>query len=207
MEKKNSAFFLVFGSVIGILVIVIIFLLCKKNDKRERIPANATKTYHYLKELNESSISELPESDWNLIRSVNAVRANHTHVINPDKILPDSVCGQLDSILLKMDSLEVYGVVAVCEHFKGDDPQDFSMGVGQYLEIGGPKSMGFVVALATLDRSYWISTGVGLEKILNNEDLKQMLDDYMVPYLRKAAWGQSLISILEKMHDYVRKRL
>ena len=50
------------------------------------------------------------------------VKSNHTRVINPDAILSPEYCDSIDSYLLSLDSIQAYGVVAVCEHFEGDDP-------------------------------------------------------------------------------------
>lgn len=190
----------------GILIIILsVYFIIRCNNQKETKDYNIsyyTQTEAYLNQLNDSNIENLEESECNLIEAVNNLKNNTTRIINPDNILVPYQCEKLDSILLLLDKKEIQGVVAICNHFKGDDPKDFSMGVGNYLGIGGAKSMGFVLALATLDRSYWLSTGSGLEKIFNNDKVSEMQNKYMVPYLKSKEWYESLYNILEQMNIY-----
>ena len=122
------------------------------------------------------------------------VKANNTRVVNPDGILSKECCDSIDAYLLSLDSIQAYGVVAVCEHFEGDDPYEFAIGLGRELEIGGSKSQGFVVALATLDRSYWISTGEGTEKFLTDAICRRIENYYMIPYLKQEDWNNAMLN-------------
>ena len=131
------------------------------------------------------------------------VRQNTTRVVNPDKILSSEVCDTIDQLLLSLDSIGAYGVVAVCEHFEGDDPYEFAIGLGRELEIGTDKNQGFVIALATLDRSYWISTGEGMEKFMTDAVCSRIERRYMVPYLKQSDWNNGVLNTVKAIHGYI----
>lgn len=131
------------------------------------------------------------------------VKANYTRVVNPDGILSQEVCDSLDAYLLSLDSIQAYGVIAVCEHFEGDDPYEFAIGLGRELEIGGKKSQGFVVALATLDRSYWISTGEGMDKFLPDAICRRIENRHMIPYLKQSDWNNAMLNTTKAIHGYI----
>ena len=131
------------------------------------------------------------------------VKSNHTRVINPDAILSPAYCDSIDCFLLSLDSIQAYGVVAVCEHFDGDDPYEFAIGLGRELEIGGTKSQGFVIALATLDRSYWISTGEGMEKFVTDAICRRIENHYMIPYLKQSDWNNAMLNTVKALHGYI----
>lgn len=131
------------------------------------------------------------------------VKTNYTRVVNPDGILSQEICDSIDTLLMSLDSIQAYGVVAVCEHFEGDDPYEFAIGLGRELEIGGQKSQGFVIALATEDRSYWISTGDGMEKFMTDATCGQIERKYMVPYLKQSDWDNAMLNTVKAFHGYL----
>ena len=134
------------------------------------------------------------------------VLSNETRVINPDNILSQDCCDAMDSLLLSLDSIGAYCVVAVCEHFEGDDPYEFAIGLGRKLEIGGKSSQGMVIALATLDRSYWISTGDGMEKFMTDAICRRIENRYMVPYLKQKDWNGAMFSTVQSVHGYLKQK-
>lgn len=71
---------------------------------------------------------------------VERVKQNYTRVINPDKILSQEYCDSIDTLMLSLDTMSVQCVIAVCEHFEGDDPYEFAIGLGRELGVGGAKT-------------------------------------------------------------------
>ena len=132
------------------------------------------------------------------------IHENFTRVINPDGIISQEYGDSIDSYLLSLDSLEIQCVVAVCEHFDGDDPYEFAIGLGRQLGAGGEKNLGVVVALATLDRSYWISTGEGMEKYLPDAICKRIEDKYMIPFLKQEDWNNAILAAAKSIHGYIK---
>ena len=134
---------------------------------------------------------------------ISEVKNNITRIINPDNIITKEYSDSIDTILLQMDKIGVQCVVAVCEHFKNDDPYEFAIGLGRHLGVGTDKNQGVVIALATLDRSYWISTGEGMEKFLPDIICHKIENKYMVPYLKKGKWEDAILSCTKGMHGYI----
>ncbi len=137
---------------------------------------------------------------------IKGMHENITRVINPDEILTQEYCDSIDSLLLSLDSLEIQCIVAVCEHFEGDDPYEFAIGLGRQLGVGGEKNLGIVVALATEDRSYWISTGEGMEKYLPDAICKRIEDKYMIPFLKQGDWNNALLAATKNIHGYIMQK-
>ncbi len=133
------------------------------------------------------------------------IKSNHTRVINPDKIIGQDYSDSIDNVLLSLDSLGVQCVVAVCEHFKGNDPYEFAIGLGRHLGVGNKNDQGVVVALATKDRSYWISTGEGMEKFLPDIICRDIEELYMLPHLKQEEWGKALLTTSRGIHGYLFK--
>ena len=133
------------------------------------------------------------------------INNNQTRVVNPDLIISGVYCDSIDSVLLSLDSLGVQCVAAVCEHFKGDDPYEFAIGLGRHLGVGSKKNQGIVIALATKDRSYWISTGEGMEKFLPDIVCKNIEDLYFIPYLKDSLWNEAMLSVSRGIHGYIVK--
>lgn len=134
------------------------------------------------------------------------VNRNFTRVVNPDTIITQAYSDSIDTLLLSLDSLGIQCVVAVCEHFKGDDPYEFAIGMGRHLGVGGKKNQGIVVVLATEDRSYWISTGEGMEKFLPDVICHRIENLYMIPYLKEGKWDQAMLATAKGIHGYIHQK-
>ena len=134
---------------------------------------------------------------------VERVKQNFTRVINPDKILSQEYCDSIDTLMLSLDTMSVQCVIAVCEHFEGDDPYEFAIGLGRELGVGGAKNQGIVVALATLERSFWISTGEVMEKFMTDAICRRIEDRYMVPYLKAGDWNNAMLQTAKGIHGYL----
>lgn len=137
---------------------------------------------------------------------LSGIHENQTRVINPDEILSSQCVDSIDAYLLSLDSLEIQCVFAVCEHFEGDDPYEFAIGLGRHLGVGGQKNLGVVVALATQDRSYWISTGEGMEKYLPDAICKRIEYQYMVPSLKQSDWDNAMLVTAKAIHGYITEK-
>lgn len=125
-----------------------------------------------------------------------------SYISNPDSILSDSICAVINTCLFKLeDSTTVKSLVMVVEKIEGDDPYKFSMEVGNSYGIGTRDNKGFIVTLATLDRSYYILTGSGLEGDLPDAICRRIEERSMVPHLKKGEWD---LAIVETVRDISR---
>ena len=121
-----------------------------------------------------------------------------SYISNPDGILSDSICRVVnDKLFLLEDSTGIKTLVIVVEHIEGDDPYQFSMSVGNKYGIGSKDSKGLVITLATLDRSYQILTGRGLEGDLPDAVCYRIAQNQMVPHLKNEAWGDAVVSAVQ----------
>ncbi|MBQ0056469.1 MAG: TPM domain-containing protein [Bacteroidales bacterium] len=124
-----------------------------------------------------------------------------SYVTNPDHILSSST---VDSINYWLKDLEmqkgVKSLVIVVENLDPDDPYEFSIEVGNRYGVGTKQNTGLVVTLATLDRSYWILTGTGLEKFLPDAICRRVENRTMVPLLKQGQWDAAMLATMRDLH-------
>lgn len=132
-------------------------------------------------------------------------RLDHTtRVSNPDGILTPAEVAQIDTVLMQLErSKGVQGLVIVVERIDGDDPYEFAIGVGRKWGVGQKNSMGFVKVLATLDRSYQLVTGDGLEKHFPDAVSKRIQNYVEVPLLKEGKWGEAVINTVSAYKNYL----
>ncbi|MCM1313066.1 MAG: TPM domain-containing protein [Bacteroides sp.] len=131
------------------------------------------------------------------------VSGNVSRVCNPDGLLLASTVDSIDAMLLALDKKQVQCLVVVIRNIEGDNPYDFAIGVGRRYGIGGKKSQGIVVVLATDDRSYQIVTGDGMEKFLPDAICKRIENREMVPWLKKGKWDEAMLSTIKAIKGIV----
>ena len=117
-----------------------------------------------------------------------------SYISNPDNILSDSICDVINRKLYRLeDSTGVKTLVMVVEHIEGDNPQQFSLQVGNKYGIGTKKdNKGLILTLATLDRSYFIMPGRGLEGDIPDVMCYRLGKNVMVPRLKESAWNEAI---------------
>ena len=122
-----------------------------------------------------------------------------SYVSNPDSILSDSICAVINERLFQLeDSTGVKTLVMVVEHVEGDDLYQFSMTVGNKYGVGSKENnLGLIIALATLDRSYQILTGIGLEGYLPDVVCRRVESKAMLPHLMEGAWEEAIGETVE----------
>lgn len=133
------------------------------------------------------------------------VAGNTTRVCNPDGLLHASTVDSLDAMLLALDRKQVQCLVVVIKNIEGDNPYEFAIGVGRKYGIGGQKSLGIVVVLATDDRSYQIVTGDGMEKFLPDAICKRIENREMLPWLKRGEWDEAMLSTIRAIKGVVEK--
>ena len=116
------------------------------------------------------------------------------HTCNPDNILGTQAVDSINKLLTHLQ--EMKGVQAICvvvEHLEGDDPYAFNRDLFKKYGIGQKeKNNGLVITLATQDRSYQISPGEGLEKMLPDVVCSRIENRVMVPKLAEGNWDEAM---------------
>lgn len=127
-----------------------------------------------------------------------------SYISNPDGILSEETCNRVNEILYKLeDDANVKALVIVIEHIEGDDPFEFSLNVGNKYKIGTKDSRGFVFTLATLDRSYYLVTGDGLEGDYPDAISKRLQNRFLVPRLKEEDWNIAIEEYVQAIYDYL----
>lgn len=117
-----------------------------------------------------------------------------TYVSNPDGILSQHAVAEIDTLLLNIEkSKGVKALIVVVTNLEGDDPYRFATDIGNKYGVGSKDNTGFVIVLATDDRSYWIATGSGMEKYLPDAICKRVENRVMVPRLKEGNWEGAMV--------------
>lgn len=132
-------------------------------------------------------------------------RITYSRVINPDDILSQETVNAIDSMLFQLQSKTgVQAMIIAITNIENDDPFQFTFDVFNKYGVGGKETnTGFVITLATLDRSYQIVTGKGLEGTLPDAICKRIENREMVPYLKKGDWDMAMFSTVSTIKDYI----
>lgn len=111
--------------------------------------------------------------------------------------------------LLAREVLQKTGVAVVVATVKdiGDnDPADYANRLYQTWGIGGKgDDKGVLICLALKERSIRIETGYGVEGILPDGLVGEILDKYVVPYLQKGDYGRGLANAMIAVSSVVAK--
>lgn len=127
------------------------------------------------------------------------------YVSNPDGILSESSVATMDSICGALEAAKgVQTIIVVVEHLEGDDPYEFNKGLFEKYGIGQKGAdNGLVITLATLDRSYFISPGKGLEGTLPDAICKRIENAVMVPLLKEENWDDAMLLTAHTVAQYI----
>lgn len=129
----------------------------------------------------------------------------YSRVINPDSILDARTVAAIDTVLYELqDSTGVQGIVVAITNVEGDDMWQFTYDVYNRLGIGNSKkNTGFLLTLATDDRSYFLMPGTGLEGTLPDAICRRIEDSYFVPLLKEGKWNEAMLQTVEAISKYV----
>lgn len=126
-------------------------------------------------------------------------------VCNPDGILQEStleVCDSLISVIQRVTGVQF--VVVCVENLEGDDPYEFNKALFKRYGFGQKEQdNGLLLTLATLDRSYFLSTGKGMEGILPDALCKRIENQVFVPYLKEGKWDTGIYQMVVYIHNYL----
>lgn len=116
------------------------------------------------------------------------------HTCNPDSILSVQAVDSINRMLTYLQQLKgIQAIVVVVDHLEGDDPYTFNRDLFQKYGIGQKdKDNGLIITMAKGDRSFQISPGVGLEKILPDIVCNRIENRVMVPHLKKEEWDDAM---------------
>lgn len=147
-----------------------------------------------------------PEKSWTAeTLPIPFLQDSLRHTCNPDGILDESTVFTIDSVCHALEAKKgVQTVVVVVGHIEGDDPYIFNKELFEKYGIGQKGAdNGLVITLATLDRSYFISPGKGLEGTLPDAICKRIENNLMVPLLKENEWDAAMILGVRGCAEYI----
>lgn len=129
------------------------------------------------------------------------------YVCNPDGILSQEAVDSLDRELALLEKeTGVQTVAIVVGHIEGDDPYSFGQALADKYGIGHKgRDDGLIVLLCTLDRSYSILTGDGLEGVLPDVVCHRVEQNVMVPLLKKSEWSEAMLATIHALDRCIRQ--
>lgn len=132
-------------------------------------------------------------------------RLNYSRVINPDAILSQETVNAIDTLLFQLQNEKgVQAMIIAITNIENDDPFQFTFDVFNKYGVGSKETnTGFVITLATLDRSYQIITGKGLEGTLPDAICKRIENRVMVPELKKGDWDMAMLNTVMAIKEYI----
>lgn len=131
--------------------------------------------------VNAASIPAKPTAGQYVVDQTNVLSSKEIQTINAIGTLLDrSGKGQL--------------AVVVVPSFGDDAPSDYALNVLRGWGVGhSGKDDGFVLAVAMEDKKLFLTVGYGLEGVLNDAKIGQLLDTYAIPSFRQGQYGQGIV--------------
>ncbi|MDO4496912.1 MAG: TPM domain-containing protein [Bacteroidales bacterium] len=135
---------------------------------------------------------------------VDMTQITFSRVVNPDGILSSETVSAIDTLLLHLQRNQgVEAMIIAITNIENDDPFEFTRAVFQKYGVGNKDNTGFIITLATDDRSYQIMTGIGLEGTLPDAVCKRIENRVMVPCLKQGDWNQAMLRTVTTIKEYV----
>lgn len=135
---------------------------------------------------------------------VDPIAVTYSRVINPDGILNRETISAIDTVLLRLEQTTgVQALIIAITNIEGDDPFQFTLDIFNKYGVGGKNSTGFVLTLATDDRSYSLITGEGLEGTLPDAICRRIQNRVMVPRLKEGDWNSAMLNTVVTVAQYV----
>lgn len=92
------------------------------------------------------------------------------------------------------EKTDVALVVVTVPVLEGETIAEFAVRVGQAWGVGiEGQDRGLVIAFSRDDRKIFVATGYGMEGDLPDGRVGALLDEYVIPYLRRDAFGEGLV--------------
>jgi uncharacterized protein len=123
-----------------------------------------------------------------------------TYTCNPDGILSAAAVDSIDAVLGRLDRAKgVKALVIVVGETQDGDAYRLAVDVGKKYGVGTRQNTGFVLVLATTDRTYFLATGTGLEAYLPDALCKRVENRVMLPRLRESAWDAAIVETVRTL--------
>ena len=76
--------------------------------------------------------------------------------------------------------------------------EEYGIKLAEYWKVGDDvKDDGIIVILATKDRKVRVEVGLGMEGVINDSKAGNIVDTYMLPFLKVSYWNEGMINGVE----------
>lgn len=116
------------------------------------------------------------------------------YVNDYDNIMSSQGKNDLESLLTQLD--EKTGIqiaIAVLETINGADSRDYTTRLFEKWQVGSKNDEGVLIVLVTGENSIEVEVGYGLEHVLTDARVGNMLDTYFLPHFRANDLEQGLV--------------
>jgi len=102
---------------------------------------------------------------------------------------------ELDSIITDFSNLtsNQICIVSVETYEPYESIKDFTTDLGNFWGIGrADKDNGLIITISKNKRAIWIGTGLGTEKVMTDETVKNIIDTKMIPYFKESNYFEGV---------------
>lgn len=128
------------------------------------------------------------------------------YVANPDGVLSKETVDSMNVMLQRMDKeLGIETAFAVVNHCEGGDAFRLAQDMGNKYGVGR-NDRGLVVVMAYGDHDINISSGYDLESTLTDGKCGGLLDDYVVPFLKKSQPDSAMLYLTRALLEVLKEQ-
>ncbi len=145
-----------------------------------------------------------PASVWNADNIPMPHMADgYQYVSNPDSILTQATLDTVNLILQRLDDeLDIESAFIVVNRVEGGEAFRLAQDVGNKYGVG-KNDRGLMFVLAYEDHDLNLSTGSNLEADLTDLECGQLLDIYLMPYMRVDRLNEGVVSLTKAIYAYM----
>lgn len=128
------------------------------------------------------------------------------YVVDQSNILSAEAKAKIETTLKALDEKAQVAVVTVKTYSPYSDEKEYAIKLAEKWKVGYKgKDNGIIFLIVTEDRKVRIEVGRGLEAVINDAKAGQILDDTVVPFLKKNDWEGGITAGVEAIVKEVSK--
>ena len=137
---------------------------------------------------------------------VNVLPEATGYVVDQSGILSAEAKAKIEAILKALDQKAQVAVVTIKTYSPYADEKEYAIKLAEKWKVGYEgKDNGIIFLVVTEDRKVRIEVGRGLEGVINDAKAGRILDEAVVPFLKKNDWEGGITSGVESIAKEVNK--
>ncbi|WP_298704590.1 YgcG family protein [uncultured Veillonella sp.] len=131
-----------------------------------------------------------------VLAAIPAKPQNGQYVVDQAKVLNSQEINTINAIGTELNrSGKGQLAVVVVPSFEGAAPADYALAVLRGWGVGHKDAdNGYVLVVAMNDKQMYLTVGYGLEGILNDAKIGQLLDTYAIPSFKNGHYGEGIVN-------------